>query len=66
MTALTLAAKERAVAEMASRLAAISENRAYADASFVPLKRDDVKWFTRRQQLLEKALLRLAMARTVD
>ena len=63
---LTRAVKERAVAEMARRLEGISENAAYADAGFGPLKSGDVKWFHRRQELLRKALVRLAMARTVD
>lgn len=59
---LTRAAKERAVAEMASRLAAIAENTGYADLGKIP----DVDYFHRRQRTLRAALVRLAMARTVD
>lgn len=59
---LTRAAKERAVAEMASRLAGIAENTGYADMGKIP----DVDYFHRRQRTLRAALVRLAMARTVD
>lgn len=63
----TKAAKEKAVAELAIRLAGISENRAYADVgAFGPGKPGDVKYFARRQHLLQGAILRIAMAETID
>lgn len=56
------AQKEQAVAELAERLAGISENLAYADAGFKPLTAADVPYFGRRQRWLQAALVRVAMA----
>ncbi len=66
MKKLTQAAKADAVAELARRLEAMSENAAYADAGWHPLTRADVRYFHRRQGLLRKALVRVATAATEE
>lgn len=64
---LTRADKERAVAEMTRRVARAAESVAYAAVGFLAEDRQPlVDVFLRAQRRREAALLRLAMARTVD
>jgi hypothetical protein len=60
---MTRADKERAVATLVSRLAQVSEDYAFASAD-----RGDGDWevLQRRQGWLQGAVIRLAMARTVE
>jgi hypothetical protein len=62
--ALTRAVKERAVAEMAQLVSAFAENYVYA--SYKAPGAGDPKVWQRRERWARAALVRLAMARTVD
>lgn len=64
---LTRADKAAMVAELSRRLSAASENRAYADMKAWKFAKDnDVDYFQRQQHRLQGAILRIAMAKTID
>lgn len=61
---MTRAEKEQALITLTARLAMISENAGCASSGVVG--NGDAKYFYRRQDLLRKAILRVAMAEVTE